>query len=345
MKKSFYKFSTAVCILANCLLQTANCFSQDIHFSQFYVSPLLLNPAQAGAEHDMRAIINYKNQWNSVTTPYTTNNFSWDMKLTKKKERKGFSALGADVFSDNTGDAEMKTFQGNLYYAYHLFLNKQSTLGAGLYGGFAQRSINYANLQWMNQYDGTSYNPSLDSGEPAGGTNLTHLDLGSGLHYEYGKEGNTKLDLSAGVGMFHLNRPKYSFYRTDEKLQMKTVGYVHALIGARNSNFSIWPGIIYFQQGKNSELLIGNLFRYTFKEDSKYNTQVKGSAISLGAYYRNKDAIIAAVLFQVSHYAIGISYDVNVSSLENASNGKGGIEISLRFVAPNPFSSAKARFY
>ncbi|TAL57472.1 MAG: type IX secretion system membrane protein PorP/SprF [Bacteroidetes bacterium] len=334
---------TVIAFIANCLL--ANCFSQDIHFSQYWMTPLLLNPAQAGSEHDMRGIINYKNQWNSVAEPYSTANLSWDMKLGAKKSKKGFSAAGVNIFHDKAGDAQMKTLQGNLAYAYHVYLNQQSTLGAALYGGFAQRSINYAGLQWMNQYDGASYNSALPSGEPTGSTSMSYLDLGSGVHYEYGKEGNTNLDLSAGFSLFHINQPKYSFYGTNEKLYMKETGYVHAVIGSKNSKLAFWPGLVYTQQGKNSELLLGSLFRYTLKEDSKFTGYVKGSSFSLGAYYRNKDALIAAMLFQFGQYSLGLSYDVNVSGLKTASNGKGGFEISLRFVNPNPFLfKSAARF-
>jgi len=56
-------------LLAAVLLLSADLYGQDIHFASFWMTPLLINPAQAGAEHDMRAIINYRNQWNSVATP------------------------------------------------------------------------------------------------------------------------------------------------------------------------------------------------------------------------------------------------------------------------------------
>ncbi len=324
-----------------CLL-TLSSVAQDIHFSQFWMTPLLINPAQAGAEHDLRAIVNYKNQWGSVAAPYSTANLSVDMKLKKKKGAKGFSALGITIFNDNAGDDQMKTLQGNLAFAYHVYLTNKSTLGAGLYGGFAQRSISYSNLQWMNQYDGTSYNAALPSGEPSAGSSFTHLDLGGGLHYDYnsGEKYITKNDhksFSAGIALFHANQPKYSFYGTGEKLNIKMVGYANALIGIRNTNVSVVPGVTYLQQGKATELLVGSMLRYQLKEESRYTGYVKGSSLSIGSYYRNKDAMVATMQFEISQYTIGVSYDVNVSKLKTASNGRGGFEISLRFVNPNPF--------
>src|SRR5271157_4268089 len=97
--------------------------SQDIHFSQFMMTPLLMNPAQAGSDNNLRAILNYKNQWNSVASPYKTYNFSFDMSLKKKKRGTTFSTVGLNVYDDNSGDAGMKTFQANLVYAYHVYLS------------------------------------------------------------------------------------------------------------------------------------------------------------------------------------------------------------------------------
>ena len=330
----------AVCILTSaiCHLTSLMVFSQDIHFARFWMTPLLINPAQAGVEHDLRAIINYRNQWNSVATPSSTANVSFDTKIAKKKGRKGFSAMGINIFHDKAGSAQMKTLQGNIAYAYHVYLNRESTLGGGLYGGFAQRSINSSDLQWMSQYDGSSYSASLPSGEQSGNSSLSFLDLRGGLHYEYGWD---KLDFSAGVGFFHVNRPKYSFYGSAENLSMRTVGYANSLVRFTNSNFSLVPGFIYSMQGKSKELFLGTMFRYTFKGDANLG-YVKGSAISLGAHYRNKDAVIPVLIFEFSQYSIGLSYDVNISKLKTASKGLGGFEISLRFVNPNPFRPKSA---
>lgn len=337
-------FTYSVLSFVGFFMSVSNSYSQDVHFSQFYMSPLLLNPAQAGAEYDMRGIINYRNQWNSVASPYVTGNLSWDMRVSKKKTKNGFSALGTDIFYDKAGVGEMKTFQINLTYAYHILLNSNSTLGLGVSGGFNQRSTNYTSFQWFNQYDGTSFNASLPTGEPTGSASSSYFDLGSGMHYEYGIDKNSNFGLSAGLGVFHLNRPGYSFYGTNEKLNLKTVGYVYALIGKNNNKISLLPGIVYSQQGTNTELLLGNMFCYEFTEASKITGYVKGSSLSIGGYYRNKDAIIASVLLQMGQYSIGISYDMNVSGLQAVSNGKGGFEISLRFVNPSPFLYSKARF-
>ncbi len=65
---------------------------------------------------------------------------------------------------------------------------------------------------------------------------------------------------------------------------------------------------------------------------------MKESAFYLGGYYRVSDAFIPSVMVEFANYALGLTYDVNVSKLRTATNAKGGIEISLRYSTPNPFT-------
>ncbi|MFH0893614.1 MAG: PorP/SprF family type IX secretion system membrane protein [Bacteroidota bacterium] len=316
--------------------------AQDTHFSQFTMTPLQLNPANTCEREYLRAILNYKNQWSSVAEAYKTYNFSYDMILSKKKGIKGFSAVGADILNDKAGDANFKTFQATLAYSYHVFLNEKSTLGGGISGSYLQRSFNASSFQWGNQYDGSAYNANLTTGENFKTPNFSFFDLAGGVHWRYNKSerymtGNDQLSFNAGIAFFHLTRPKHSFNGSDERLYMKKVFYANGLIGLSNTKSSIVPGIAVFMQGKSNEILFGALYKYQFQEDSRYTENIKASAISMGGYYRNKDAVIAKLMYEFSGYAIGISYDINVSGLKTASNGLGGIEISLKFINPSPF--------
>jgi hypothetical protein len=72
--------------------------------------------------------------------------------------------------------------------------------------------------------------------------------------------------------------------------------------------------------------------RYMLKEDSRITGYIQGSALSLGAYYRNKDAFILQALLEFGPYALGVSYDATTSDLRTASNGFGSFEVSLRWV-------------
>mgnify|MGYP002528469793 CR=1 FL=1 len=91
-------------------------------------------------------------------------------------------------------------------------------------------------------------------------------------------------------------------------------------------------------QGPSKEILLGTIIRYRIQESSHFTGYFAEQAIAIGGHYRWKDAFIPSVWYEVSNFAIGISYDMNVSSLRTASNLRGGMEISLRFMNPNPFT-------
>lgn len=320
-------------------------FAQDIHFSQFYMNPLQQNPAMAGAVHGLEANINYKDQWRAAGAPYKTFALGFHMRFDKNRDNNGYLAAGANFFSDKAGDANMGTGQGNFALAYHAKLNPYNRLGAGMQVGYFQRSMDATGLQWASQFDGFDYNNSLGGGMVNGQPSFTKVDMGAGLSWVYNNTGgdikvtdNHDLNFNAGIAVMHLNRPKYSFVGSDERLPMKVVVHGNGVISlAENSKMAICPGFMYYRQGPAQEIYFGTLFRHLLAQDSKFTGFKSGAAFYWGAYMRTRDAVSAKVLFEYAGWGFGVSYDINVSSLKTVTNTRGGIEFSLRFVAPNPF--------
>jgi type IX secretion system PorP/SprF family membrane protein len=345
------KKSRALCIATLLLGMYVTSFNaQDIHFSQFYMAPFNQNPALAGAVYDLEAIVNYKEQWQSITTPYTTNAASVDMRLNKKKVKKGFLAAGLSFFSDKAGDTRMGITQVNLTLAYHVRLNARNTFGGGLQGSYAQHSINSNAIQWGSQYNGTNYDASLASGESAGNTAFSYPDMGVGVVWCYSNSSdqnkvssNQGIKFNLGASVFHPQQPDYAFVGEGDHLYARYVVHGNGMVGIANTAVSVVPGFMFYSQGPARELYAGTLLRYKLSQDDKYTGFHPGAAFSLGAYYRSDDALIAALLIEYSNYAIGFSYDINTSPLKTASSAQGGFELSLRFVTPNPLTSLSSR--
>jgi len=206
----------------------------------------------------------------------------------------------------------------------------------------------FNNLQWTGQYNG-----DYDANIPYGGENKSFADFGSGLQWTYtngemNSGTNNQLSVNAGIAAFHVNQPNISFFSTaKENLPVKLVFHGNAQIGLSNSKYLIVPSFLYIQQGTSKDIIAGGLLRLKLQDESKYTSFVKGSALSLGAEYRVGDAIIPQVELEFEKYAIGVNYDVNTSDLSVASSGRGGLEISLRFINPNPFASSSkmSRFF
>ena len=326
---------------------TSETKAQDAHFSQFYYSPLTLNPALSGGfDGGIRALANYRDQWRSISTPYKTFAFSYDMSVLRKGPLSNFLGVGLSVVSDKAGDTQLGLNQVNLSLAYHVRLSTYNMIAAGIQGGFGQQSMDFNKIKWGSQYNGTEYDPDLPSNETSYVNSKSYPDFAAGLQWTFSKgeiysTANNQLNFNAGVSFYHVSQPNTSFYTTsidNDKLPFKMVFHASSLIGFRNAKTSIIPSFVYMQQGPLKNILAGATFRYQLVDPSKYTGNIKGAAVSLGCHYRIGDAVIPNFQLEVAQYAVGVSYDVNISGLTAVTSGKGGLEVSLRFINPNPFT-------
>jgi type IX secretion system PorP/SprF family membrane protein len=322
--------------------------AQDIHFSQLTESSIVLNPAEAALGHDVMAELNYKDQWRSVSalTAYKTFNASADFAVLKndKGNRLG---IGVNVFSDKAGDANMSSTIGNLHLSGVLAASSSNLISAGIFGGFGQRGLQSDALMWGEQYDGMQYNSNLSSGEPLQSQNFSYLDMGAGLAWFYG-EGHSTLSsndarcFNIGLAAHHLNQPMYSFYGAGEKLPMKYLVHGTGDIGMKNFNMILEPAFLFMMQGGHREINAGMMFKFLLQDASKYTGRKKPSAFSAGGYLRFGDALVINTRYEYSGFSLGLSYDVNLSNLKAASRARGGFEVSLRYMNPDPFTKGNA---
>ncbi len=327
------------------LLMSLSLNAQDIHFSQFYANPLQQNPAMAGAVYGMEASIIYKDQWRAIGSPYKTFAASYDVRFEQKRNQSGYLAGGINLFSDHAGDSKMGQTNASASLAYLVRLNKYSRFGGGLQLGYLQRKVEYNGLSWGSQFDGLNYDPSLPNGETNfGPTSVGKFDMGMGLSWVYNNTGgdirvtdNHDLNFSAGVSLLHVNRPNIAFNSTEDKLPMRFVAHANGVISFQQTKMALVPGFLYQRQGKQQELYIGTLFRYLITQDSKYTGLKNASALYWGMYVRAKDAVTAKLIYEYAGWGIGLSYDINTSSLKAGTYARGGLEIAIRYTAGNPF--------
>ncbi|MFY9310219.1 MAG: PorP/SprF family type IX secretion system membrane protein [Bacteroidia bacterium] len=345
------KILLATIILSAVLMNIRSSFAQDIHFTQTTMIPLVLNPALTGTEGDQRAFLNYKNQWRGLSAngaAFNTAFFSVDGAFMKKRWERAHVGVGITGFKDVAGDLKMGTTQINLSLAGVVHINANNTLSGGLQGGYVQKSVSVAAMQWESQYNPSigGFDPNILSNDVSALPPTRYGDFSLGLAWGYASEAsslgaNDQLRANFGFSAQNVNTPKQNYTDiTNDQLYAKFVVHGNALIGVPQSDLAIVPSMAYFIQGPSSQLNVGTMIRMTIKEKSKYTGVYKGTAVSFGAHYRLKDAIAPMVLLEHSNYSFGLSYDVNVSGLTAATRGKGGIEISLKYVNPNPFHSA-----
>ncbi len=317
---------------------------QDIHFSQFYLSPLNLNPAMTGVMNcNIRLTANYRNQWASVlrNNAFSTYSVSYDQRL--PVGRYDYFGVGGTFWGDRAGEANFATLTGKLSMAYSKRMGGGRTnanyLVVGAEAGVAQRSIDFLNLRWGTQHDGRGgYDPNLPTMENFDRDNFLFADLAAGLLWFMVFDENNSLYF--GGSFHHLNRANQSFSSDGvDDLYSRFTFHAGGEFMA-GSNFGLVPGVIVMSQGPSFQVNAGTSFKFLLNR-SRENYQ----AFQLGLWSRisNKiesgvltDAAILSTRFDYNSFSIGFSYDVNVSPLKPASNANGGFEFALTYKICGP---------
>lgn len=339
------KFNLKLLLISVIFFNVLSLKAQDIHFSQYNEAPLWVNPALTGYySGDHRLGLNYKNQWKGFSNAYNTYALSYDANITTGRSRKnGYLSLGVAIFNDAAGDVSLNLLNVNLNIAYHLKLNQEHALSAGIYTGLGVRWINQAKFEWGSQYDGTSgFDQNISSNEHLDYQSRAYPDFGFGLNWSMLKDAsfltaNNGVIANAGIAVHHLSRPSVSYMTTgNNRLNIRYTGHARVLIGLRETKAALIPTMIINFQGKHKELLAGMMVRYTLKQKSKYTGFVNDVFISLGGHYRLGDALIIQIGGEMSNITLNLSYDINTSSLTKISKGRGGFEISMGYIIGKP---------
>lgn len=296
--------------------------SQDIHFSQFDLSPLNLNPANTGLfDGTYRFAGNYRNQWRSVTVPYSTFSLSADALEPFNKKNIG---MGMRINHDIAGDSRFRTFQFDLSGSY-LFSpggDTTSKISIGVTTGITNRNLSYDALRFDNQYNGYAYDASLSNGENFQRESRTYLNLQFGLAYF--KQLSKRNFIQGGIALANLTKPKQSYFDvTSIKLDRRF--NVHATMNyALNETLELIPSMYLQFQGTYKEIIAGSQVRYILvNEKGVYR------AVRAGLFYRTKDAGYISVGLDYDQWVAGVSYDINISDLNPASNYRGAIEFAV----------------
>lgn len=302
------------------LLATSFSYGQDIHFSQFYNSPLNLNPSLVGGfEGDFRLVANQRSQWSAVTTPYSTYGLSVDASQIFNSP----VGVGLSAYQDKAGDSDFSTFQIALGLSYTILLGDSSHgISLGAQPSFTQRSINYDKLQFDNQYNGSFYDADLSNGESFANNGRTYFNLNAGANWSY-KIAQRK-EVGFGFSMFNILRPQQTFFNENIPLNQRFVLNANALFRI-SDKIDALPNIIWQKQNKFQETIFGGQGKYHLNKGHY-------KALYAGVWYRNSDATYFNIGMDYRNFHVGISYDLNLSSLKVASNHRGGFEFALIYI-------------
>ncbi len=308
-----------------CVLMGSCAMAQDLHFSQYFNSPLLINPANTGfaPDVDWRLGINYRNQWSSISNnPYKTMSAWGDAQLFNGRFENGWVGIGGSLLRDVAGSGNLTSTKAYGSIAYHQMLGLGSLLSAGFTAGIVNKRIDLTKLTFDNQWNGKFFDVTIPSGERFLYSSVSYFDLQVGMNYAYFP--NERTYLNAGVSVMHLNRPKESFFDESSFDAGTSRRYTVFLNGSfkLNDQWIVNPNIYYSRMAKANEVVLGGNANYNLSGDGY--TQLIG-----GLYYRSGDAVIPMVGYQWNGFKLTVSYDATVSSLSTYNQSRGAYELSL----------------
>ncbi len=302
------------------------CFSaiaQDIHFSQFYLSPLTVNPAKAGVFNgDYRISGIHRNQWNSVTIPYVTTGLGYDFPWKLKSMEKHRFTTALHLLADKAGDPGWAQFQAGITLGFLMNVGGDSTnfLSFAFDNAVTQRSFDYSKLTFDQQYTGDSFEPAAPTGESFADDKIYYFDFSAGVNWHSIIDERT--NWSAGIGFFHINKPSLTFYNEDNFLNNRISFSGNARFPA-GDKIDLLPAFILQFQTPFTEIIGGTSARWNIENMKNIN------GFYLGGWIRPGDAIILSTGIDWRSTHLGFSYDINTSELKTASRGRGAFEIAL----------------
>lgn len=307
------------------LLFQAVCLSaQDIHFSQFYASPLTLNPSLTGNFDGLvRFGANYRNQWNSVSVPYQTFSAFADVNMLRDAWQGGWLGAGFVAVYDNAGNGPFVTNKIGLSMAVHKALNKHKNLylSFGVTGFYIHKKVDYSNLLFDSQWNDVGFDSNIDPGENYISSSVNYFDLQLGVSLLYFIE--KKFRIRGGFSLAHVTEPQESFYNYSNYLHRRPVTHLYTDFRL-GEYFGIQPGFVHMYQRKAQELIFGSNFTY----DLKYRRHER-LRLFAGIWYRNKDAVFPLAGMEMYNTRLLFNYDINLSKLVPGSHSRGGFEISI----------------
>lgn len=300
--------------------------AQDLHFSQYYNAPMLLSPANTALMpvNDYRVGVNYRTQWGAIPVPFNTFSAYGDMQVFRNKNQSNWMGIGLAFFSDRAGDGDLSLTKGVANIAYHIQLNDENLISAGIGIAYAQRSIDMDKLTFDVQWDGFRFNRDLINGEGNATPKSSYADISAGVNYSYFP--NENLYVKIGAGLLHINQPRETLLKNaDNRLGMRPTGLVDVLLKI-NKGWIANPSMYYSYQKGASEMVFGSMFSCNVTPAER-----KPNALYVGGYYRVGDAIIGAAGFEWQSIKVIGSYDFTLSELSPANGSNGAFEISLTY--------------
>jgi type IX secretion system PorP/SprF family membrane protein len=303
--------------------------AQSYHFSQFFSTPLLTNPANTGFTNGpYRIASNIRSQGMPGGNNFFTGYVSADVSPLRDQLTEGHKAgLGVYVMNDHSLGSAVQTNSIGVSAAYHVGLDHygETSIGLGLQGTYNQRRVDYSKLRFENQFGPLGYDASLPIGEPLDYNSKSFFDINFGAVYNYNIAGQS---FFAGIGVYNLLRHKENILDDEYTMPMRYTLQT-GLQSPLSESENIYLSLTAMHQARTTAISLGGAYGYNISE-----TEGKSEIIG-GLWYRYKDALIPYLGYQGNSFQLGFSYDYTASAMKTGAQVRNGMELTLLFKAPD----------
>ncbi len=303
--------------------------AQDPHFSQFFSSPLTLNPAFTGKfDGTFRVTGDYRNQWPTINNAFTTATASVDFHiLSGHIPTNDTWGVGIMAYNDNSANGAVKFNYATLSTAYHKGLDEEGyhQLGLGVQVTYANMLINTTDLKFEDQLTTSGFTGVSNEIFNNAVLKSNYIDVNAGILYT--GSSSDKNNYYFGVSLYHITRPTQQFTGALYSLNSRATIHAGTYFPVGENSMLHLSGLQSFQGGA-SETVIGGALQLT----AVSSDVDKPTNLYIGSWIRFGDAIIPYIGLEFGDFRFGTTYDVNTSSLKTASQGQGGFEVSLIYI-------------
>jgi type IX secretion system PorP/SprF family membrane protein len=308
-------------------------FAQDLHLSQPDLQPLVVSPALCATNATFETQGAHRQQWLAAGAPFQTQLLSVHARSKKVRPNEGYLGFGLQV----QRDLVVQSLSHNalrLHLAYHLPLNRNSFVSAGINLGFGQRAFEPSG-QWGGQYNGLSFDANiLPSVSLQNRYAFSYLDAGLGFAYAYSRGVAREKTLSKvllGFGAHHLNKPGFSFLDASARLQPRIAFIAQAELSLASVHSALEPLLFYQFQSPAQELLLGFAYKHYLK-GGPFSRVSNVQSVGFGLYNRLQDAMVLQFKFQIQQLKLALAYDITVSSFAKAPQLQSAFELQLNYL-------------
>lgn len=337
-------------VLLIALIVAISSHGQDPSFSQFFSSPLNINPALTGNINEKwRIISNYRNQWSGPSNPYKTGTVSIDNKIFQNSagnyvdENSRIGIGGMMMYDEAMGGVLKSNYasfnaSGNIRLAARggtdfatgrrvrhsskikMDQTAEQRIGIGIGIIYGNKRLDFSKLDFGEQFTGFGFNTNLPTGESALSKMKPYISASAGMVYSLMTD---KTNFDFGVSAFHFNKPRQTFLEDDKQfLATRYVGHANFETYLTEQIILNTNGIYQYQSGA-SYFSVGGALGYLLQQDEK------DIIVNAGLWYWSNNAIIPYIGFNYGNFQVGLTYDVTISKLNEAAKRSNTFEISM----------------